>query len=162
MKRSSGIVMVAVIGVAAFVAIGQLRADDPGNVAGYLQDVENFPNMLHTVPDCADVYSDFLSVAKQLQACKHLSDAKVGLAMEQSIAKQLGEIKHCKSCKKDMVKADEAAMAYNDNIAIYQPQCPSNQTKLLADYGQAVKKVCKKCHDKWPGKLGPQDKTPCN
>lgn len=161
--------VLAVIGIATvFVARGlqagepKWISDEPEGVAGYIQNVENFPDMLHTVPNCADVYSDFLTVAKQLQACRYLNDAKAGLTMEQSLSKQLGEIKNCKSCKKQMVQADEAAMAYQDNINAYQSQCPGNQPKLLASYGQQVKQVCKKCHNKWPGRLGPNDKTPCN
>lgn len=156
-----GVTAVFVLAALSVPARAQTYNDFDG-VAGYVQDTEAFPDMLHTVPDCADVYSEYVTLAHSLQACQHLDDAKEALALQQSFAKQLGELKKCKGCKAKVEQAQEAAMTYNDEIDVYGKQCPANRNKAAADYGQKVKEVCKKCKNKWPGLVGPTDKTPCN
>jgi hypothetical protein len=156
-------VIVAVLAVAAVLLVAKFAAaqhDD--SVAGYLNDAQEFPDIMKDAPTCADVYSDFLNTAQKIEACKNLDDAKHDLSTQQALAKQLRSMPKCKACAKKAIQADEAAAVLNDDISVYDKQCPDNRSGLLNSYNQKIAKVCKKCHKKWPGKLGPFDKTPCD
>jgi hypothetical protein len=132
-------------------------------VIGYTEDTENFPNMLETEETCSQAYGDFLSVAQPLNACRHLNQAKANLAAQQKIKQQMGTMKNCKDCAKMMVQTDEAAAAYQEQIKLYQGQCPgaSDQAKLMEKLPKETKKVCSACKNKWPGTLGPGMSSPC-
>ncbi len=130
---------------------------------GYLEDTENFPNMLETKPTCSQAYDKFLSTAQPLNACRHLVDAKANLDAQQKVKDQMGSMKNCKSCTKMMVQADEAASAFSEQVKMYQAQCPDNktQTVLLEKLPKQTKDVCNSCDNKWPGKIGPKTEGLC-
>lgn len=154
--------MAVMVGLVLTLAASGVAWSDP--VAGYVEDREAFPNMLVEQPDCGSVYSEFLTNAQPLIACKHLEEAKAEQSAQQQLSKQLATMKNCKKCKAQMGQADEAAAAYGEQINIYGKQCPpqAQQLKLAAQLDKQTKKVCKACSNKWPGKLGPADPTPCN
>lgn len=160
MKRILGqaLVVVAAFAMTAFVA-ASARAD----VIGYTQDTENFPNMLQTHETCSQAYGDFMTVAQPLNACRHLKEAQINLEAQQKIKQQMGAMKNCKDCTKMMVQADEAAAAYQEQIKLYQAQCPNakQQSKLMDKLPKEAKKVCSACDNKWPGTLGTGMQSPC-
>ncbi|MFH1829589.1 MAG: hypothetical protein ABH871_02265 [Pseudomonadota bacterium] len=162
MKKSGWVKGSIAAGVVLIAISFALSAN--ARVIGYTEDTENFPNMLEEHPSCSKTYQDYLFVAKKLNACDELKEAKTDLTVQQALSKHMGEMKGCRSCQKAMVQADEAAAAYKEQINIYKPQCPNtNQHKWLTDQvSKKEKAVCKSCYNKWPGKVGPIDgKSPC-
>lgn len=158
MKKTLGVVSIAAA-VCILITAVTARAE----VIGYTVDTENFPNMLETEETCSQAYGDFLSVAHPLNACRHLEQAKVNLAAQQKMKQQMGTMKKCKDCTKMMVQADEAAAAYQEQIKMYQGQCPNDkeQAKLMEKLPKETKKVCSACKNKWPGTLGTGTSSPC-
>ncbi len=132
-------------------------------VIGYIDDTENFPNMLTDNETCGKAYEDFLGVAQPLNACRHLEAAKANLAAQQGMKSEMGSMKKCTSCQKMIGQTDEAIAAYQEQIKLYSAQCPSasDQAKLAKKIGGKVKAVCEYCKGKWPGTLGPAGSSPC-
>jgi hypothetical protein len=153
-----------VIGVlaAALLATASARAFD-GEVVGYIADTQSFPNMLDEKASCSKAYDEYLAVARPLNACEELGQALSNADSERKIAAQMKGMKNCKSCVKEMVKADEAAAAYQEQANIYKPQCPSDdeQQKLTKKLPGRVTNVCQECENKWPGQVGPAGGAPC-
>lgn len=156
MKRSVGCLL-------ALAVVVLISSTANARVVGYTEDTENFPNMLHTRPDCSQAYENYLNVAHPLNACHHLEEAKANLAAQQNIKNQMGSMKGCRKCTKMMVQADEAAAAYQEQIKLYKMQCPANkeQAKLMKKLPRETRSVCSACQNKWPGELGPTGSTPC-
>jgi len=129
-------------------------------VVGPISENEYFPDMMKKKPDCNTAYNEYLVMAKPLKACQDLYDAKVHLAAEDAVAKNLSGIKTRKA-EKLRVQAMEATGAYREQVRIFKSHCPpmSQQVKLRKKLHKKHKAVCSSCHKKWPGSIGHAD---CN
>ena len=88
---------------ACFAIIACVSIAAQARVIGYTEDSENFPNMLHTKPDCGEAYQNYLNVAQPINACHHLDEAKANFAAQQKVKSEMGSMKNCSKC---MVQGD--------------------------------------------------------
>jgi hypothetical protein len=153
--------IIAVIAFAALIAAISTVAH--ARVIGYTEDSENFPNMLKKHETCSQAYDSFLAVARPLNACHHLDEARINLDAQKQIKNDLHTMKNCRECAKVEVQADEAIAAFQEQIKLYSGECPSKkeQRKLVNKLPDSTKEVCGACQNKWPGTLGPSEGTPC-
>jgi len=130
---------------------------------GYTQTLENFPKAMNTAPSCSRAYQDYLAAAEPHQACLALEEARTNLAVQEALKKELGAIKNCQKCRKDVVEANAAAATCREQISIYEGRCPgpAENAELAKKLPKLEKMVCRACHDKWPGTIGPGERTPC-
>ena len=145
----------ALTAVVAFVAVCASYSAHAYQI-GYIQDTENFPNMLQTVPTCSEAYQKYLGLAQQVSACNSLEYAQEQCSVQEAIAKHMNEFKSCKSCAKKATKASETASAYKEQIKVYKAQCPNlrKNDKMAKKLEKQHKRVCKSCNYKWPGSVG--------
>lgn len=156
MKRT-----IAVVAFAALIAVFSTAAH--ARVIGYTEDTDNFPNMLKKHETCSQAYDNFLAVARPLNACHHLEEARVNLDAQKQIKNDIKGMKNCRECTKVRVHADEAIAAFQEQIKLFDAECPSRkeQRKLTKKLPGSTKEVCSSCKNRWPGTLGPTQSNPC-
>jgi hypothetical protein len=131
---------------------------------GYIQDTENFPNMLQTAPTCSESYQKYLGLAQDVSECNSLAYAQEQYEVQTAIAEHLNSFTNCKSCAKKAVEASETASAYKEQINVYKSRCPSlrKNKRMNKKLDKQHKLVCKSCDNKWPGSVGPDSGVFCN
>lgn len=155
MKRAALTLTVAI--AITFAAIGA-----QARTIAYLEDTENFPNMIVDHSDCKNAYREYLEMSHQLHACDLLAHAQTEYAVQKELADEMKNVGG-KKASKAMVQADEAAAAYQEQIKIYDAQCPSKsqQRKIAKKLPKLARDVCMNCKNKWPGGVGPHTGIPC-